>query len=120
MQRSVAPEEFRSKKTKVRGKVYLQNARIPQLNMTTLTLLSINTLVETTFWWNLDRTLSMSSVTEQLRIGFCVQNSAPCAQTRILGLGCNVDGNVGIGVFPECEEISVGGECSGAGCGIGA
>jgi hypothetical protein len=36
-------------------------------------------------------------------------------QLRVLGLGFLQDGNVGVGVFPEGEEIFVGGECPDAG-----
>jgi hypothetical protein len=36
-------------------------------------------------------------------------------QTRVLGLGVLQDGDVGVGVCPEGEEIFVGGECPDAG-----
>jgi hypothetical protein len=39
-------------------------------------------------------------------------------QLRVLGLGLLQDGDVGVGVFPEGEEISVGGKGADAG-GIG-
>ena len=39
-------------------------------------------------------------------------------QVCVLRLGFLQDGDVGVGVFPESEEIFVGGECAGAG-GIG-
>ena len=55
---------------------------------------------------------------KQLRMAFCVQNSAPFPQTRVLGPGCYKNGNVAVGVFPECEEIFVGCERSDAGGGI--
>jgi len=39
-------------------------------------------------------------------------------QLGVLGFGLLEDGDVGVGVFPEGEEILVGGECPDAG-GIG-
>jgi hypothetical protein len=51
-------------------------------------------------------------------MAFCVQNSVPLPQTRVLGPGCHIDRNVAVGVFPECEEIFVGCERSDAGSGI--
>jgi len=36
-------------------------------------------------------------------------------QLRVLGFGLLQDGEVGIGVLPEGEEILVGGECPDAG-----
>jgi hypothetical protein len=36
-------------------------------------------------------------------------------ELRVLGLGLLQDGDVGVGVFPECEEIFVGGERPDAG-----
>ena len=39
-------------------------------------------------------------------------------QLRVLRLGLHQDGDVGVGVFPEREEIFVGGEGAGAG-GVG-
>lgn len=50
--------------------------------------------------------------------GVLCQNSVPLPQTRVLGPGCSIDGNVAVGVFPECEEIFVGSERSDAGGGI--
>src|ERR1035437_7080849 len=42
-------------------------------------------------------------------------------QLRVLGFGFFQDGDVGVGVFPEGEEIFVGGECASASeVGIGA
>jgi hypothetical protein len=37
-------------------------------------------------------------------------------QLRVLGFSLLVDGDVGIGVLPESEEVFVGSECSDAGC----
>ena len=34
----------------------------------------------------------------------------------LLGFGLFVDGDVGVGVFPEREEVFVGGESAHAGC----
>ncbi len=33
-------------------------------------------------------------------------------QLLVLGFGLLQDGNVGVGIFPECEEILVGRQCS--------
>ena len=42
-------------------------------------------------------------------------------QPCVLGFGLFQDGNVGVGVFPEGEEVFVSGECTNAGSiGIGA
>ena len=35
-------------------------------------------------------------------------------QLCILGFGLLQDGDVGVGVFPECEEVLVGGKGTGA------
>jgi hypothetical protein len=46
---------------------------------------------------------------------------AALLQLRVLRFGSDEDGNVGIGVFPEREEIFVGGEAANAGgVGVGA
>jgi hypothetical protein len=42
-------------------------------------------------------------------------NARASLQLRILRLGFFQDGDVGFGVFPEGEEVFVGGECSDAG-----
>lgn len=55
---------------------------------------------------------------KKLRMVFCLQNSLPLPQTRVLGLGRSKNGDVAVGVFPECEEIFVGCERSDAGGGI--
>jgi hypothetical protein len=55
---------------------------------------------------------------KKLRMVSCLQNSVPLPQTRVLGPGCCVNGNVAIGVFPEGEEIFIGCERSDAGGGI--
>src|ERR1039457_2554251 len=34
----------------------------------------------------------------------------PLLQPRVLGFGCLQDGDVGVGVFPEAEEVFIGGE----------
>ena len=47
-----------------------------------------------------------------------VKLPVPLPQTRVLGPGCYIDGNVAVGVFPECEEVFVGCERSAAGGGI--
>src|SRR5215469_2361127 len=39
-------------------------------------------------------------------------------QFRVLGLGLLQDGDVGVGVFPQCEEILIGGEGASVG-GVG-
>ena len=59
----------------------------------------------------------------QLRFGAVVSANPPFATTDllqlcVLGLGFLQDGDVGIGVFPEGEEILVGGESPDAG-GVG-
>ena len=43
------------------------------------------------------------------------QNKRALLQLRVLGFGLLQDGDVGVGVFPEGEEIFVGSECSDAG-----
>ena len=39
-------------------------------------------------------------------------------QLLVFGFGSDENGNIGVGIFPEREEIFVGGECPDAG-GIG-
>src|SRR5271170_2302872 len=48
----------------------------------------------------------------------CRVERRPLLQLRVLGFGLLQDGDVGVGVFPEREEILVGGERTDAG-GIG-
>jgi hypothetical protein len=38
----------------------------------------------------------------------------PSLQFRVLGFGCFVDGNVGVGIFPEREKVSVSGKRVGS------
>ena len=52
--------------------------------------------------------LSIRRMIKRPRMAFCLQNSVPLPQTRVLGLGCYIDRNIAVGVFPECEEIFVG------------
>jgi hypothetical protein len=34
--------------------------------------------------------------------------SRPSPQLRVLGLGLLEDGDVGVGIFPQCEEVLIG------------
>ena len=65
--------------------------------------------------------MDVLSPTEKRRICSCVLHSgltsllAESLQLRVLGFGFFQNGNVGIGVFPEGEEVFVGGEGATAG-----
>src|SRR5262249_48214344 len=39
------------------------------------------------------------------------RNQTPLLQLRVLGFGLFQHGNVGVGIFPECEEILIGSTC---------